>query len=268
MRIFYINYKEMSLAEFLIKKILVLICELLIKKSKMKNIVFLLVILSSVHSYSQDKKDNLKENDFYSLKSQYFYDSFVKGEIHTKDGRIAEAELNYNILVDELHYIEDDVLKTFSENDIQRIAKIVIGNKQFIINDNTVYEVLYSDKIVLLKKRTAEQGDVNQNSGAYGTTTNTSSNTKITALSHAIGHEMEKGAIVNIKDELNDIEIKLRESFKILYNNQIYNANKKTFYTLYPDKENKIKAFIKENKIKFKTPEEIVTVIDFCNTLF
>ena len=232
----------------------------------MKNllVIFLYFIGSIVPIQGKIIND---ENSYYSLKSQYLYNSFVDGKIHFKNGTKTEGELNYNVLAGEFHYIENGLLKTFSDFDLGRISKIVLKNKNFLIKSNTIYEIIYPDKMVLLNKRSPIIKNENQNTGAYGTNSNTSSNTKILNISHAIGHEMEKGVLVNIKDELNEIEIKIQESFSILFNNQIYNANKKSFFILYPEHKDTIKNFIKTEKIKFKTPEEIIKLITFCKNL-
>ncbi len=236
-------------------------------KRKMKNIFILLTFIISTFCYSQEINKPIEVNNYYSIKSQYLYNTFIKGEIHSKDGKIAEGELNYNVIVDKFHYVKDDILKTFTDNDIRRIGKIIIKNRQFIIKDKLVYEIVYADKLLLLKKRTAEQDDLNQNKGAYGISSNTTTNKKIWMLSHAIGHEMEKGALVNIEDDSSEAQIKIVESYKLLFNNQIYPANKKSFLKIYPNDIDKIKDFIKSNKIKFKKELDLIKVVKFCITL-
>lgn len=229
----------------------------------MKELIILFLMLNTLSLFSQENQE-IKVNTNFSLKSQYYYDTFIPGKIYFKDGREAHGELNYNVVVEEFHYIENDILRTFSEMDIRKISKIVINNKLFIVKNLKVYEVIYSDKIMLLLRRKAEKKDVNQNTGAYGTNSNTSTNQKITVLSHAIGHELEKGALVNIKDEINNSEINLVESFNLLYNNKLYPTNKKSFIEIYPDKEDEIKSYIKKEKIKLKKPEDIIKLIVHC----
>lgn len=232
----------------------------------MKNAIILFLTLITIQAFSQ-VPEKVNENNYYSLNSQYLFNQFIDGEVHFKNGLITEGELNYNVLVGEFHYIEDGILKTFSDYDLNRISKISIGQKQFIIKSNIIYQILYADIMILLRSKTAVQKDLNQNEGAYGTSSNTVTNKKITTLSHAIGHEMEKGAIVNFKDELNDLEIKIDETLKLLYNNKIYSANKKTFYETFPSHKEAIKDYIQTEKIKFKSPDSIIKLIAFCKEL-
>jgi len=228
----------------------------------MKKLLILFLSFVSIQAFSQ-----IEENNYYSLNSQYMYDTFVKGEIHFKNGTSTEGELNYNVVVGEFHYVEDGILKTFSDFDLKRISKIIIGQKHFIIKSNTIYEIIYADRISLLKERKVTQEEHSQNEGAYETSSNSSTNKKITTLSIAIGHELQTGALVNFKNEINDIEIHIDETYKILFNNEIYYANKKSFYKIYPDKAEAIKKYIKDEKIKFKTTEEIIKVIEFSEKL-
>ncbi len=226
----------------------------------MKIVFSLLIIISTLTSFSQI------ENNYYSINSQYLFNTFNSGEIYFKDGNIVKGELNYNVLVDEFHYIQNGILKTFTENDIKIISKIIIADKQFIFKDRITYEVINSSKTLLLLKRAASQDNINQNTGAYGTSPNTSANKKIYTLSHTIGHEMEKDALVNIKNDKNSDEINIRKSFYIIYNNDLYHANKRTIYKLFRSKDI-IKVFIKKEKIDMKVAKDLIRLILFCENL-
>src|SRR4030095_15977959 len=71
--------------------------------------------------------------DVLSAADVFRYPRFTSGKVFYKDGTATEATLNYNYLVNEMHFIspKGDALALANENNIKYIS---IGNDSFYYN--------------------------------------------------------------------------------------------------------------------------------------
>ena len=232
----------------------------------MKKIATLLLfsIIINITSFSQNKDTKPKVNENFSIKSQYLFNTFVDGKIYFVDGTIKDKSLNYNVIVNEMHYIDNNILKTFSNYDFKNIIKITIKNHEFIFNNHKLYEIIFSSDILLLKSR---EPIFKSETGAYGTSTNTSSVNKMIKVSIDAGSSINKTVLVNLGDKEKEEEIKIKESFKFLYKQKIHNASRRFFYNNFSKHKKNIKSYIKDNKINFGDTDKIIQIIKYSETL-
>ena len=69
------------------------------------------------------------------------------------------------------------------DNDTYKVDSLVMENKRFIKNNNSIYEVLESkNKLYLLKRIRIDMNAVNASSGGYGTGSSADASTQITSV--------------------------------------------------------------------------------------
>lgn len=149
----------------------------------MKRIAFfLLFTITSIVLIAQTKKGEIvvsKTDDLKNVltsKTQYLLDEFVEGTVYYTNGRTSRGMLNYNLLLDEIHFISPDE-KVLALSEPNTINFISLGRKIFVFNSRYGYmEVAYNGNIKLLIKRKLE---VKQKEyefrGAYGETSTSAS---------------------------------------------------------------------------------------------
>ncbi len=231
----------------------------------MKKKIFLLLFISiGLFGMAQENTPTIA-NTYFSTKSPYLFDAFISGQIYFSDNKTKSIDLNYHVVANEIHYVENKTLKTFSTTDLAKITKITIGDYVFIAIKGKIYEVLYANKASALKQR--KPNVTNENPGAYGTTSTTSANTKTNRVNLDAGAPLERGALVNIGNKKTDTEIAIHESYRLLLNATVYPANKRGVLKMYSDKSDEVKRFIKEQKIKFRKETDLIKLLKHCETL-
>jgi hypothetical protein len=146
----------------------------------MKRITLLLLALSLAFCLSaQIKKSqidvpagkNLREVLSNSL--QYVEPDFLLGKVYYKDKSVSEGFFNYNILLNEMHFVfydkESDTDRVLSLANPETIDFITFGKRLFVFDKRYGYvEVIFNGKIKLLKKSTLEVVSGDRPRDSYG----------------------------------------------------------------------------------------------------
>jgi hypothetical protein len=95
---------------------------------------------------------------------------------------------------------------------------------------------------------------------AYGMTTKTAGPTKV--LSMQVGNQVRQ---IELPE---DVEVSPANVYWLGYKNGMYKfTTEKQFLKIFPEKESKLKEFLKTNKIDIKSREDLIKLGDFCNSL-
>lgn len=145
----------------------------------MKTIALLSLFLSQILiSAAQSKTEvyipvNVNLRESLSNTIQYVEPHFLLGMVYLNDGTSSNAFLNYNILLDEMHFIFKD--ESTGEDRILALANpqsinFVSFGKRLLIHDKKYgyLEVLMNGNIKLLKKRKLEVKSTDQPKDSYG----------------------------------------------------------------------------------------------------
>lgn len=232
-------------------------------KSKLFLLLCLLVPMILVGQIEQNVtyKRNLVLNEVVSSEYQYIYKEFQNGQIQYKDKQISKAKLNYNTLLDEVHFINEQG-KIMTVANPQDIALITIGKVFLIPGPNLgYYEIIENGNISLLFKWKCKVIE-KAKTGAYGLANSTH---KIEQLDKVISlnmtydnYELEKSQIANISVVITPY---LKKGSKIIPANKL-----KGFFKAFGHKT-EIQQFINQNPIDFSREENLVRLTKFCNTL-
>jgi hypothetical protein len=177
-----------------------------------------------------------------------YYPVFANGTVFRKDGSKVEARLNYNLLVDEMHFIAPagDTLALANEESIRYIA---VGKDTFVFNNGGYLRVIANGgRAKLALKETWVIADSRQ-VGPYNTTNTSAAITTYTSYTRA-------GSLYGLTINA-DLELKYSEQYYLGDQfNHFIQASKKNSMTLFPESE-RLEPYLKENKVDFKSEEDL-----------
>lgn len=231
------------------------------KLNVMKKISLTIFILTVVfyRTYSQD--NNCITNQRFAQNAQFYFDTFQKGTVVFNDNSTADGILNYNLVTNDIYYLED---KNFYSLDRKNIKYVLICKSQFYFYKVNVLELVYSKKNQILVQRKIANEDLYDKKGAYGAT---SPNTVGTDLQYInVTPTPGNSHIVNLRKE-NDKELNITISFLIKIGDKFYPATKKSFIKIYSEHKEIIQRYFEENNFNFGNKDDLIKISDYCMSL-
>jgi len=230
----------------------------------MKKLIILFLLFSMFIS-AQDKVildvvsgENL--NNRVASDMQYVFQKFTKGEVHFDNGRKNSSMLNYNMLLGEMQFVDNEtVLSLATLKDIQMI--IINDRKFFPYNNSEFCEELYTTGDVrLCVKRNARPLEQSK-PGAMGIETSTRSSTTFSSLDNDSGVrsdlEVQRKILVSVKD-----------TYYLMNKGKYYQIkNQKSFTKLFPTQSSKIESYVIEHNTNFKNEDDLEALIAYCSDL-
>ncbi|MFP4024120.1 MAG: hypothetical protein ACLFVR_06295 [Thiohalospira sp.] len=220
----------------------------------MKKLLPLILTLALMQNFGFCQDKNSEINNRFTEQSLFLFNSFEEGIAFFKDGGIAKANYNYNVVNNEFCYLKNSNILIISN--IEELDSIIIGDKIFYYIDNKILETICSNGITVFLNRKANIPS-NAPSGAYGTPSNTSSVSKKTSY-----YSDRSGDYVNLHNE-NDQEIPVSEKLYLLIDDELIFATKIRIYKKFKDHKSNIKSFIKENNINLQNRKDLIELASF-----
>mgnify|MGYP003623459335 CR=1 FL=1 len=211
----------------------------------MKVIVCLLILLSTAfYSFSQNDErfNKVNSNIVNAVKQQHLFSKFIEGKIYFENKTVLSSLLNYNILTNELQFIENN--DTLEVSNLSNVEKVVANN----------FTLLNIGKKKGLALIIAQSPD----------------NTKQLAVKKSlITRTAQSGGFTvrNPEDVTVDIAIIGKVDYYLFNNNKATEANRKNFGKLFSNNKNDIEIYIKNNNIDFENEESIKQLFNYCISL-
>lgn len=185
--------------------------------------------------------------------SPYVFPDFVKGTVIQKGGVKADAILNYNTITQEMVFTQGTAKSVL---DAGNVDSVIIGDKKFISAGKVFFLKLTETKIPLYQQIANNRPVTAVAAG--------------TAMGGAVGSDNSAKA----NTTSSDYDLKLRDGETLTPDNNFWlqkdskfekAGDKKDFIKVFPDKEQTIETFVKENNIDFKKADDVVKLAVFCN---
>ena len=191
----------------------------------------------------------------------YLYENFSQGTIYFAKNQKSEAQLNVHLLGNTLHYITQDG-KIFESSD-KDVIRVEIGNDTYWFANHKLMQVITQEgDCALLKLVYGDFDSMTSGSGAYGSSLNSSASRDLSSLDLGGLNQPELGKMLQ---ERNDgSEIPLETAYYFILGGKVVEANKKAVTeTVEVSQSDNWKKLLKENKIKWKKEDSLISVLGF-----
>jgi len=186
---------------------------------------------------------------------QYLFPEFSKSVVITKTGESSNSVLNYNTVAEKMVIEMGSVLLNMTN--IETVDTIIIQNRKFVPVNQVFYEVLVNGPSSLFIQHKSNLIPPGSPAG-YGSTSQTSSiknYSKMTSGSGALNLEIPS-----------DFTINPAPVYWIRKSGNVFSFyNKRQFLKIFPEKNDEIKKFIKQNHLKMIKRDDLIKLVNYCN---
>lgn len=191
----------------------------------------------------------------------YIYEHFQEGSIYFNGNKKSTTQLNIHLWGNVLHYVSQDG-KIFQSTD-KDIIRVEIAGTPYLYADSKLMQLVgEKNNNVVLKLIKGDFDAMNEGTGAYGASLNSSAKMDLTSLD--LGG-MDKPSLAKMQSEKNEgREIPLVTQYYFIVEGKLLEANKGDVTDYIGDiRKNEWKTFQKANKIKWKKEDSLLKVLDF-----
>jgi hypothetical protein len=235
--------------------------EMNINLQLMKNILVSFIILSLSYSL-EAQTTSCDTSSSFAQNAQFFFNSFQLGKVVFEDNSKTDALLNYNVVSNDMYYIEDNKYFSLSPDEVKMI---MICNFRFFFEQGKIMELIYDKEVKIFIERTANLEEFFNQKGAYGATSPNAVGTKLLDFNFANLHD-DRSYLVNLRDK-GDKEISITKNYKIKVGTKNYPATQKSFLKIYKDKKEQLKVYFDENQFDFHKKEDLIKIANYCLSL-
>jgi hypothetical protein len=178
----------------------------------------------------------------------FYYPEFKDGAVYLRNGSIAAARINYNRLVDEMHFIspKGDTMALSNEKEIKHL---VIGADTFYY-ENGYLRLLASGPLVKLAVSHIWVISDTRQLGAYNSTNNSVSITSFRSLNQG-------GRLYDLVVNADLILTKVETFYFGDESHHFVEATRKNLLLLQPKQRKRIESYLKENKTSFRKQADL-----------
>ena len=210
----------------------------------------MLIITASLSAQKYEPvtvKAGMRVVDCFPVNERYRYPEFITGRIWVKSGVYSEAKLNYNFLNSEMEYIRNkDTLVIANKKDIRFIA---VGQDTFYYDKGYYLEQIYGGPFKVVLKQYMKLKET-QKQDSYGTTS-------AGAAMTSYGSLPANGNFYRLTANTDMVFQRTLEYYLSDQNGGFVQYTKKNVMQLFPQHEDKIKAYLKSNKINFDKRDDL-----------
>lgn len=174
-----------------------------------------------------------------------------------KNGQIQNAILNYNIVTEKMVY--EKGMEFFDMTNTELIDTVYIQHCRFVPSGKVFFEVLLSAPVSLFVQHTGSVIPPGKPAG-YGGTSQVSSTKQLSSVELSSGY-------YNLKLP-KDFQVQISPVYWIRAGKEYFSfINERQFLKIFPDKEEDLKKYIKNSRIKFSRKTDLVKLVTYCNIL-
>ena len=188
---------------------------------------------------------------------QYYFLNFTQGKVIMKNGQVQTPMMNYNTVTEKMVFTRDE--KYYDLSNPEMVDTVIIQDIRFVPAGKVFYEVLITGPAALFLQYKGELLPAGKPVG-YGGTSQVASSTYVTTVDLS-------GGRYNLPLPT-DFTVKISPVYWIRRNGGMVSfLNEKQFLNLFPDKTDKLKAFIRGNRIKIDRKEDVIKLVNYCTGL-
>lgn len=224
------------------------------------SILFVNTCLLAQNNEAVIVKAGTKISDYFPISERYLYDDFTQGKATFKNKKVYPSLLNYNILSGEMEFIKKN--DTLIVPDNKDLTSIVIDRDTFYYHSGYL-QMIRSGELKVFSKQSVILKDILKK-GAMGTVNRSAPSESYDYVSTSSLSKVVKTDLVA------DIDMKLQKD-EVFYfsttDKEFIQFTKSKIIKSVPGKSGVIKNYIKSNKIKFQSKEDLLQLADFVSKL-
>ena len=193
----------------------------------------------------------------------YLYDDFTQGELKSLAGQTRSGMFNIHILHGRTHFIDGNIIREISPSEVYSVK---IGSDYFVNVGGEMMKVLAMEgNVCVTEKQEIDMVSLNATGGAYGSSSSTLATTALSSLEN-IGNGMTATNHMELKNSKEDGKTlpMLKKTYIVMPGKAIFAAKKDVVEKSGMDAK-ELNAFMKENKIKWKNPQSLLTLALYIN---
>ena len=217
-------------------------------------LVILALMLSAVGTSAQDSEP--------TTTWPYLYPDFQAGELQKYSSSPVAGTFNIHILESRLHFIEDGMIR---EALTTEVFSVRIGKDYYANVGGRMMKVLAgADTGFIAEEVLVDIARLNTTGGAYGSSSNSIATQALSSLEGIGGgrSNMNHMELKNAKGEGRVLPVIVKKYIVVAGLYPVY-ASRKDVLELSGLDRNLIKAFLKENSINWKDPQDLLKVHEF-----
>lgn len=191
----------------------------------------------------------------------YLYSDFTSGELQKYGGTATEGVYNVHLAKGSLHFVQDGIIHEALSSEVFSVR---IGKDYYASVGGTIMKVLArSDNGFIAEESLADYAALNNTGGAYGSSSNSISTQALSSLEGIGGNRtnMNHMELKNSKEDGETLPV-ITKTYLVLPGMVIFAAKRDVNEVEGVDKK-AMAAFLKENKIKWKNPQDLLKVLDY-----
>jgi hypothetical protein len=186
---------------------------------------------------------------------QYLFPAFTKGAITLKSGKVMSLMLNYNTVSERMVFEQKG--QYYDVANPETSDTVTIGGRKFIPFEKCFLEVVVNDRISFYVRHKGELVVPGRPMG-YGTTSQTTSSNYLSDIQTPSGHYNFK-----LPDGYTVRSVPLYY-LKIDGKMQSF-LGEKQFLRILPGKEDSIRIYSRQNRLKFDKAGDLAKIVRYCN---
>ncbi len=193
----------------------------------------------------------------------YLYPVFTDGTIYYSGGKEISTLINVHVAHGEVHFVDKDLVKQLFLTD--EVYMITIGDDIYVNPGRGVMKVVAkNDSGCVVQEKLGDFAALAETGGAYGTSSTTSATRKLSSIT--TDAQINQPYMLLQQSKEDGAPVPLVSKYYIFTSGELIPASKKSVTDWLPSqRQDEWKAWLKQNKIRWKEPQSILLVLDFLN---
>jgi len=193
-------------------------------------------------------------------KSMFLFEDFQEGIVYYKDGKRFNVKVNYNLISRDFLFLDeqnDNRMLEFAEPEM--ISLVKVGERNFLYDNREVSEVIQNEPFISVQYRGVIKAK-GKNAG-YGGRSETA------AIDNHSGIYRD-GQFHKFDMEASHELGRVTKTYQIVYKKKKQSfINEKSFLKIFSRDSDRIKQYIKENKINFNSIDDVISLVNHAISL-
>ena len=184
----------------------------------------------------------------------YLFEEFTDGTVLLKNRSVVKTRFNLDIFHDKFLYMDGD--QVMEMTDFSNVSTVLIGDRTFIPQGKTLYEVIALDPENNLLVKWHRKNNPMGKKGAYDQIAHASSTQSLDPNYYSPSVTKEAA-----RDEMRTVS---ENKYGMLSNGKFRTfTDKRSFLKLFPNRKEELETFINEQHLLFTDVDDVITLVRF-----